>query len=350
MAQHNNFGEVFWMLQPAKASPRSKNYLIENLNGNILTTEAECLDCWAKHFPQLLNHPPPQGNDDLLNKPASNDYTDTCIWPVTEAEVAATLKHLKNGYSPDVCCIMAELRKAGGASLNHWLVHIINEVWIREELPDDWGCGIILPFWKHKVDIAPNGWEKMQLHELTQSMRQKDMKFVNCLNKIHTTVPLESSEEERMLQSHELKLNPNHENYPHDAMHVHTQNVHCDAWNENRLKLLPGKEFTNIATDSKKDDCTELANVTMPTNPHETGNLQNVLTVKINARVLITMIIDVTDGLTNGAMGTVTNVVIEHTAGKMSVILVAFDSEHVGQETRHTSVYNSIHQNAVPTH
>ena len=76
-----------------------------------------------------------------------------------------------------------------------------------------------------------------------------------------------------MLQSHELKLHPNHENYPHDAMHVYAQNVHCDAWNENRLKLLPGKEFTNIATDSKKDDCTELANVTMPTNPCETGNL-----------------------------------------------------------------------------
>ena len=39
------------------------------------------------------------------------------------------------------------------------------------------------------------------------------------------------------------------------------------------LKLLPGREFTNIATDSKKDDCTQLANVTMPTNPHKTGNL-----------------------------------------------------------------------------
>ena len=55
-----------------------------------------------------------------------------------------------------------------------------------------------------------------------------------------------------MLQSYELKLHPNHENYPHDAMYVYAQNVHCDAWNENRLKLLPGKEFTNIATDSKK--------------------------------------------------------------------------------------------------
>ena len=60
--------------------------------------------------------------------------------------------------------------------------------------------------------------------------------------------------------------------------------------------------------------------------------------------------IDVTDGLTNGALCTVTNVVIDQTTGKMSVILVAFDSEHAGQEARYTSVYNSINQNAVPIH
>ena len=129
-------------------------------------------------------------------------------------------------------------------------------------------------------DIAPNGWEKMQLHKLTQSMKQKDMKFVNCLSKICTTVPLECSEEDRMLQSHQLKCNPNHENYPHDAMHVYAQNVHCGPWNENRLKLLSGKEFTNVATNSKKDDCTEFANVTMPTNPCKTGNLQKSFNCK----------------------------------------------------------------------
>ena len=112
--------------------------------------------------------------------------------------------------------------------------------------------------------------------------------------------------------------------------------------------MLPGKEFTNIATDSKKDDCTELANITMPTNPHETGNLRKVLTVKIHARVMITTNIDVTDELTNGAMGTVTNVVIDGTTGKMSTILVSFDSNHVGQEAMHTSVYHSINQNAIP--
>ena len=65
---------------------------------------------------------------------------------------------------------------------------------------------------------------------------------------------------------------------------------------------------------------------------------------------MISTNIGVTDGLANGAMGTVTNVVIEQTTGKISVILVAFDSEHVGQEARYTSVYNIINQNAVPVH
>ena len=61
----------------------------------------------------------------------------------------------------------------------------------------------------------------MQLHELTQSMRQKDMKFVKCLNKIRTTVPIEGLNEDIMLQGHELKINPNNDKYPSNALHVY---------------------------------------------------------------------------------------------------------------------------------
>ena len=56
---------------------------------------------------------------------------------------------------------------------------------------------------------------------------------------------------------------------------------------------------------------------------------------------MITTNIDVTHGLTNGAMDTVTNVVIDERTGKMITILVSFDSKHVGQETMHISVYKS---------
>ena len=101
-------------------------------------------------------------------------------------------------------------------------------------------------------DIAPNGWEQMQLHELTQGMRQKDMKFVKCLNKIHTTVPIEGSNEDIMLQKHELKINLNDEKYPSNALHVYAQNAYCDEWITYKLNLLPRKEFTTVATDSKK--------------------------------------------------------------------------------------------------
>ena len=63
---------------------------------------------------------------------------------------------------------------------------------------------------------------------------------------------------------------------------------------------------------------------------------------------MITTNIDVTDGLTNGAMGKVTNVVIDERTGKMSAILVSFDSKHVGQEAMHTHVHKGTNQNAVP--
>ena len=65
---------------------------------------------------------------------------------------------------------------------------------------------------------------------------------------------------------------------------------------------------------------------------------------------MITTNIDVTDGLTNGAVGTVTNVVIDEKTGKLTAILVSFDSKNVGQEAVHPSVHISTKQNAVPVY
>ena len=43
----------------------------------------------------------------------------------------------------------------------------------------------ISPHTAHTLDdFAPNGWEDMKLHELTEIMRQKDINFVQKLNKI----------------------------------------------------------------------------------------------------------------------------------------------------------------------
>ena len=89
-------------------------------------------------------------------------------------------------------------------------------------------------------DVASNGWEKMQLQELTQVMRQNNMDFVHCLNNIQAKVPEPGSLEDIMLQACELKVGPDDETYPKQAMHVYAENVHCSEWNNFMLSMVKG--------------------------------------------------------------------------------------------------------------
>ena len=74
------------------------------------------------------------------------------------------------------------------------------------------------------------------------------------------------------------------------------------------LKSLPGDTSICVACDSKKDNITNLANINIPDKPSATGNLAKELKIKVGARVMITTNIDVSDGLTNGVMGTIVNI------------------------------------------
>ena len=64
----------------------------------------------------------------------------------------------------------------------------------------------------------------MKLHELTETMWQKDIFFAKCLNKIWMNVPDPGSVEYVVLQQCELKVPCTHPKYPKHAMHVYVQN------------------------------------------------------------------------------------------------------------------------------
>ena len=159
-------------------------------------------------------------------------------------------------------------------------------------------------------------------------------------------VPEEGSNEDKMLQSHELHLLPNDNGYPRDAMHVYAQNVYCNEWNNTRLDQLDSKLYSSAAQDFSKDRSTNLANITFSSNPCDTGNLLSVLNVKVGACVMVTTNIDVCDGLTNGVMGTVLGVIEK--MGKVHVILVKFDSDGVGLSAKDKSVHKTLFPGAVP--
>ena len=63
---------------------------------------------------------------------------------------------------------------------------------------------------------------------------------------------------------------------------------------------------------------------------------------------MITTNIDVSDGLTNGAMGFVSNIVMDTLSQDIKAKLVVFDNSDVGEDARSRSLYKHINANAVP--
>ena len=64
-------------------------------------------------------------------------------------------------------------------------------------------------------------------------------------------------------------------------------------------------------------------------------------------RVMLTTNIDVSDGLTNGAVGTVKYVITEEITKWVKAILVEFDNTDVRQEAKSKSLYKHINSKAV---
>ena len=196
-------------------------------------------------------------------------------------------------------------------------------------------------------DLSPPLWNDFLVHELDEVMRQKNKDFAHALNKIHTAVPEKESSVDFMLRSCEMNIPHTDPAYPINAMHVYAQNKHCAEWNNTRLDSIQDTLYTNNAHDVSKDGSINISQITITEKLKETANLPNTVNVKIGARVMLTCNIDISDGLTNGAMGTVTGIVQKQN-NTLHVILVRFDSDKVGDNAKSNSKYKDRDSDAVP--
>lgn len=73
-----------------------------------------------------------------------------------------------------------------------------------------------------------------------------------------------------------------------------------------------------------------------------------MLKLAVGARVMLTVNVNVADGLVNGARGEVVRVITNN--NEVSTELVKFDSDQVGVATIHTGLYRNSFPNAVPVH
>ena len=196
-------------------------------------------------------------------------------------------------------------------------------------------------------DLAPKVWDSFQLVELTKSMRQSnDDAFAKLLNSVRVKSPEENSTEDQLLRSRELSENSL--DYPESAMHVFSTNALAAKRNAKMLEQINSTLFKIQAKDTTRDRHANLAKFVLPKDFQKTGRLFEVFEVKKSARVMLTHNIDVTDGLTNGAMGTVTHVQANN--GEVTSIFVKFDHNQVGTMARRNSATNHICKDSVSIH
>ena len=134
--------------------------------------------------------------------------------------------------------------------------------------------------------------------------------------------------------------------YPTHALHVYKFNADVDKKNCEMLNILPEEvvTYTVKAYDTQGGQTSHIDLTKLSNNRNETGGLHTILKLVVGARV---MLIDVSDGLVNGARGEVVHVETNNNV-QVSLMLVKFDSIQVGQHAIQLSTYRNIYRNAVP--
>ena len=119
-------------------------------------------------------------------------------------------------------------------------------------------------------------WDRFQLTELTQVMRQKDDRsFAEILNRVRTADCTRSDIEQ--LKTRELQHEFGHPNYPNDAFHVFVNKHGVKHHNDLMMKTLEQQntqKFIIKSHDSKRDKQTSQVTIELPDNPSSTGGLE----------------------------------------------------------------------------
>jgi hypothetical protein len=144
-SKNKNIRTLYRRINEFKRGYQPRNNLVKFENGDLLADSHNILNRWKNYFSQLLNvhnisdvrHVEVHMAKPLV--PGPNHF---------EAEIG--IEKLKKHKSPGTDKIPAELIQAGGQILLYTIHRLINSVWNKEELPDQWQESIIVTI--HKKD------------------------------------------------------------------------------------------------------------------------------------------------------------------------------------------------------
>ena len=166
--------------------------------------------------------------------------------------------------------------------------------------------------------------------------------FVDLLNNVR--VANLTTEDQDILKSRFISRN--NPDYPIAALHLFAENKSALEPNQSMLDQIEGASILINAIDElPKNVSHKLIELAQNRKQTETGGLANKLTLKMGAKVMLTVNIDISDKLINGQMGLVKNISIKN--GRQSKIYVKFFDEEAGLKKMSSDTY-AIRVKCVP--
>ena len=211
------------------------------------------------------------------------------------------------------------------------------------------GSWIFLDLDKESSSLARNLWKDLfKLYELVDIMRQKDdLQFAQLLNRLRLNELTDKDQD--TLQTR--LISPESKDYQKDVLHLFAENAGVDKHNNEILIEMPGEKVviachdTIVLANISAKKCDDLVK-SLPDDFSKTSNLMKLLTVAVGMIYVMTVNVDVEDGLTNGSTGIVK--LIEYRmkeTNRPSIIWVLFDHSRIGKSTRE-KFYNRGFYNA----
>jgi len=133
---------------------------VKDENNNLITDSTGVLNVWKNYFDRLLNVE--FDNDREIESGCLEIHTaEPMINEPTISEVKSAIKRLKK--APGIDLISVELIKSGGSRLIEEIHKLINLIWNKEALPEQWKDAIVIPIFKKGDKTNCNNYRGISL-------------------------------------------------------------------------------------------------------------------------------------------------------------------------------------------